>query len=191
MAEYLIQGENLTAIADEVRELSGTTIGLGVNDMTNNLSDANTEVGSQADLIVQIQEALQGKAVGGGSVVDNVSKDIIARTIVEVNDNEIDTIGHYAFYGCSSLTSVSFPAATTIGSYAFTNCTSLQSVSFPAATSIGINAFSSCNNLVLARFPTVVSLNANAFMNCTNLRTASFPEATQIATKAFFNCTNL
>ena len=44
------------------------------------------------------------------------------------------TIGSFAFYGCSSLVSISLPAnLTSIGSRAFANCSSLAAISLPAA----------------------------------------------------------
>jgi hypothetical protein len=49
----------------------------------------------------------------------------------------ITTIGDFAFYGCTGLTSISFPEATTIGNFAFSGCTSLASASFPEVASIG------------------------------------------------------
>lgn len=55
----------MTAIADEIRELSGTSGAMGLDAMATNLGDANTEVSGQADLIAQIASALEGKASGG------------------------------------------------------------------------------------------------------------------------------
>ena len=41
----------------------------------------------------------------------------------EVNGYKVTSISDYAFYNCSSLTSISIPeGVTTIGSYAFQNC---------------------------------------------------------------------
>ena len=52
----------MTAIADEIRTLSGTTDTMGLDAMATNLSEANGEVNRQVDLISQIQTALEGKA---------------------------------------------------------------------------------------------------------------------------------
>ena len=55
----------------------------------------------------------------------------------------------YAFYGCTSLASISLPeGVTSIGSYAFSYCTSLTSISLPESiTSIEQYAFQNCDNL--------------------------------------------
>lgn len=60
--EYIIKGESLTALADEIRELSGTTGYMGVSAMTTHVSEANTNISTESDLIAQIQTALEGKA---------------------------------------------------------------------------------------------------------------------------------
>lgn len=55
----------MTAIADEVRDLTGVTSTLTLDAMASNLSDANDEVSSQTNLIAEIVSALEGKASGG------------------------------------------------------------------------------------------------------------------------------
>ena len=55
----------MTAIADEIRELSGTTGAMVLDAMASNLSKANAEVVDQADLLAQVLVALDGKDVGG------------------------------------------------------------------------------------------------------------------------------
>lgn len=68
MNEYLIKGETLTDIADEVRELSGVTNGLTPSIITTNLNEVNSEVASQTELIEQIATALEGKASGNTNI---------------------------------------------------------------------------------------------------------------------------
>ena len=61
--------------------------------------------------------------------------------------NSITRIGDYTFYDCTTLTSVSAPAATAIGDSAFYGCAALTSVSAPAATAIDYYAFRACTVL--------------------------------------------
>ena len=186
MAEYLIQGESLTAIADEVRELSGTITSLGLDDMTSNLSEANTEVSSQTDLIAQIQEALQGKAVGGDNT--EIEDAMISGNISGAYMNDRITILRFgAFASCSKLTVVNFPECTSIGSSAFGSCYSLTTVSSPKCTQIGSYAFANCSNLTTASFPKCTSIGSGAFRMCSNLTTVSFPACTSIGSYTFAN----
>ena len=64
------------------------------------------------------------------------------------------TIGDYAFYGCSGLTSVTIGSGvTSIGRYAFSYCSSLTSVTIPdSVTSIGYGAFYGCSSLTSVKF---------------------------------------
>lgn len=56
----------MTALANEIRELSGTSDKLGLDAMTTQLGEANDDINNQIDLIAQISSALEGKASGGG-----------------------------------------------------------------------------------------------------------------------------
>jgi autotransporter-associated beta strand protein len=66
----------------------------------------------------------------------------------------VTSIGDYAFYCCTGLTSLTLPASvTSIGDAAFFACLGLTSVTFPASvTSIGIQAFYNCSGLKTALF---------------------------------------
>lgn len=69
MTEYLIQDTSLTALADEIRELSGTTTPKSLDAMTSDVDAANAEIAEQAELLNQIATALEGKASNPGGVV--------------------------------------------------------------------------------------------------------------------------
>jgi hypothetical protein len=99
------------------------------------------------------------------------------------------TLGAYAFYGCTSLVSVTLSAAS-IGDYAFNGCTSLTAAILPEAVSIGQYAFYNCPSLATANLPKAESLGNYAF-GYTNLTTVSLPEAATLGIGVFYSCTSL
>ncbi len=94
--------------------------------------------------------------------------------------NSVTSIGIYAFYNCTGLTSVTIPnSVTSIGTYAFYNCTGLTSVTIPnSVTSIGDGAFRKCTRLTSMTIPnSVTSIGEYAFSGCSGL-TSMTVEAT-------------
>lgn len=57
----------MTALADEIRELSGAEDAMGLDTMAEHIGEANEDVATEAGLIAQITTALEGKAVGDGN----------------------------------------------------------------------------------------------------------------------------
>ena len=106
--------------------------------------------------------------------------------------NTVDTIHDYAFYECSSLTTVTIPnSVTSIGNNAFSYCSSITSVTIPnSVTSIGNNAFYNCSSLTSISIPnSVTSIGNYAFYNCYSITSLTIPNSvTNIAYNAFYNC---
>ena len=127
--------------------------------------------------------------VGCDSVVGEVK--IPARH----NKKLVTSIGNYAFYGCSALSSIDIPeGVTTIGEYAFFNCSNLASINIPeGVTKIGESAFSGCSNLASINIPVgVTAIGNSAFSGCSGLTAIFIPESiTEIGNYVFYGCSNL
>ena len=80
-------------------------------------------------------------ATGSNTLIRGCSATIIPKSV--------ESIGNYAFRGCSSLTFITLPeGVTSIGEDAFSSCSSLTSITLPASvTSIGDFAFFDCRCL--------------------------------------------
>jgi hypothetical protein len=72
----------MTALADEIRELSGTTEAIGLDAMKIHISEANNEVDSQVELLAQAVAALEGKAAGGGATFPTLDNPASASDIL-------------------------------------------------------------------------------------------------------------
>lgn len=112
----------------------------------------------------------RGYAAG---VIDGakVERTIVERSIDHYVNNEIDTIGQYAFTTCVSLITVSTPNVENLMAYAFNGCQNLENVYIPKAKQIGNYTFYNCKKLTFLQFDYVTSLGTFALGNCSMLET--------------------
>ncbi len=97
-------------------------------------------------------------------------------------------------YVPSSLREVVITGGTSIDIWAFYGCTSLRSVTISdSATSIGGCAFEECSGLISITIPDGVTWIADeSFSYCTSLTSITIPDSvTEIGYRAFNNCTGL
>ena len=125
-----------------------------------------------------------------------------------IDEKPVINIGKFAFFGCSSLTSITIPeGVTSIGDNALYNCSSLTSITIPASvTSIGDAAFAVCTSLVNINVDTgnafFVSVD-NILFNYDKTKIITYPlgitettytippSVTTIMERVFDSCTNL
>ncbi|MCI9369417.1 MAG: leucine-rich repeat domain-containing protein, partial [Lachnospiraceae bacterium] len=107
----------------------------------------------------------------------------------------VTSIGDYAFYGCSGLTSIEVPeGVTSIGDYAFYGCSGLTSIEVPeGVTSIGASAFFHCFRLTSIELPErITNIGNSAFYGCSGLTSIELPEGViSIGDGAFSKCSGL
>ena len=115
--------------------------------------------------------------------------------VTEANLTTATKISVYAFYGCSSLTSVTIGnSVTSIENFAFDGCSSLTSITIPdSVTSIGSAAFGSCSRLTSVTIGNgVTSIGDSAFNGCSSLTSVTIPySVTLIGWSAFEGCSSL
>ena len=116
-------------------------------------------------------------------------------TLPENYNGQNYKIYQYAFYDCSSLTSVTIPdSVTTIGWGAFEWCSNLTSVTIgDSVTSIDNYAFEYCRNLTSVTIgDSVTTIGESAFGFCYHLTSVTIPDSvTTIGDYAFSTCYKL
>ena len=99
-------------------------------------------------------------------------------------NNRVTTIGTYAFYKLTKITSVSFENVTSIGSYAFSGANKIEFISFPKAVEIGQNAFEDCSSIKEISLPMATDLGTSAFRNCIAAKRVSLPSIVTLSNYA-------
>lgn len=96
-------------------------------------------------------------------------------SLTEIGEGDLEgitTISPYAFYRCSSLTSIAISdGVKSVGNYAFSMCTKLENITIPnGLTSIGNYAFSNCSKIECIIIPdSIKNIDVKAFDSCTKL----------------------
>ena len=117
------------------------------------------------------------------------------KTVTFEKGSKLNTVA--GFSHCTSLTTIEIPASVeTIGQYAFNDCTSLHTVTFEKGSklkTIGSDVFLNCTSLTMIEIPaSVETIEDQAFEGCSLLATVTFEKGSQLKTvDGFSNCTAL
>lgn len=126
-------------------------------------------------------------------------------SLVDIGDmSNVTTIENYAFYNCSSLTSLSFPNLVNgnqkeiIAHYAFGRCSSLVTIDLPKAKNFDGAVFNGCSSLKEVFFPSMIGgISGQMFEGCYSMTKAMFPSAVTAINStyrwdaSFYNCPRL
>lgn len=167
MAKKLYEESNIQAIADAIREKNGTTNTYKVSEMASAI----------------------GAIEAGGE--DTRIKGLIERTITEISDDNVESVGDYGLYNYDSLLSVDLPNVTSFGNYALFDCDNLVALNAPKLETMGNDALRWCEKLTSVYFPVLKAIPQYGLYYCTKLKSAYLPSVESIGLSACYVCVEI
>ena len=159
------------------------------NHITNIQSNPFRSCSSLATIVIESNNSIYDSRDNCNAIIETATNTLIAGCQNTIIPNSVTGIGDWAFYGCSSLTSINIPEnITSIGNSAFSNCSSLISINIPeGVTSIEPSTFNSCSALTSINIPeSVTSIRDYAFDGCSSLTSVTIPKnVTSIGKQVF------
>ena len=146
-----------------------------------------TDTIKPVDMATEIESIKTGD--GLPQLVDGTITTIAADDLAGVTK-----VRDYAFWFCSSLTSITIPnSVTSIGASAFSNCKTLTQITIPdSVTSISGFAFTSCGFTQITLPNNLKSIEDSLFTSCKSLTEVIIPNSvTSIKTGVFSECSAL
>ncbi len=106
------------------------------------------------------------------AIIESATNTLIYGCKATIIPNTITSIGNYAFWNCTGLSSITIPnSVTSIENGAFRGCEGLTTISIPnSVTNIGWMAFYYCTSLTAISIPnSVTTIGHSAFASCYSL----------------------
>ena len=149
------------------------------------------------------QLKIVGTAIdNGSSATNNFAYNLfgtttnLIQTIVFDSSKTMTSVGNYAFYSCSSITTIDISTLTSLGSNAFENCTSLSTIAIPSTiATLKTETFKGCSNLLtinLTSASSLVEIQASCFENCIKVTSITLPGTIEtLGNYVFRGCSTL
>ena len=118
MSKYTIDSSTLTSITNNIRTINGSSSKIATTEIENNLNEIGSEIDKQTELLNLFADKF----------IDQDEIAIVTRTTTQLHNDEVTSIGNYAFYDCTSLTIIDLSNVTSIGDRAFSYCNNLATV---------------------------------------------------------------
>lgn len=195
--EYRVNNSDLTAVADAIREKSGTSDPMS---FPAGFVEAIAGISAGGGEIVPLTVTENGtytppEGADGYSPVEvmvapeagDIDK-MIDRSITEITSG-VTYIGSSAFAGCKylkrcTLTKAEGGLGTDGHGSAFSGCGQLIEVIIPNLKTVASNMFFQCYKLEAVNFPKVTSIDSNAFSACTALKEVHFSDSFNLTSSA-------
>lgn len=151
MSNYLVDGADLTSVANAIRTKGGTSASLAF----------------PSGFVSAIAAIPSG---GGGSdyLVNRLNG-----TLTEYSSDDVTTVTPYAFNG-NQITTVSLPNCISLGNNAFRALSSLTALYIPKVTTLEADALNGVSNLTVLALPAYVTSTTRSLQNMTRLATIDF-----------------
>ena len=157
--------DKLTAIGDAIREKTGSTAKLSLDQMV---------------------DEIEGISAGGGDT--SVEDAFFTGKSTPYTNTRITTLRNYAFKDCYFLTSINVPNVTTAGAQAFYSCSGLSELILDNLTTATNSMCYNCRNMITFSAATLTDVPQDIFGSCNKLANVNLPSATNIGKSAFNAC---
>ena len=175
------------------------------NSVTSIGSSAFSDCTGLTNIIVESGNTKYDSRENCNAIIETATNTLVIGCKNTIIPNSVTSIGEYAFYRCTTLTSVVIPnSVASIESYAFSVCSNLTNIIVESGNT-KYDSRENCNAIVETATNTLVvgckntiipnsvtSIGNEAFCGCRGLTSIEIPNSvTSIGTSAFYSCAGL